>query len=764
MLKRIFLLRRLLLCAGIFSGLLIFWLPAHEVFEGPKSVGFLIYSSLLFAVSLPLFPSALAKRGLKAWFSVAASLLGISVLSLLSAWTLLPSNILLCIEKLAPMLAAVLAAFVFVLETPQTRQRVLFSLLASHALMAFYGLIQILDQTIGQSAHIPIDLIRWTSFGESRVYSTLGNPDYMAAHITVFLPLWLALPWRDRRVGIRAALSAAAAALFILPLLVLLGAYGLDMNLWGAVLSRYPSWALCAAGLFVLCRKVPLKELWIGFAYLLALLVIAAQGRAAYLGLGVSALVTLGMAIRLGGKDILIRHRDFFRNNLIMGALGVLVLCSAYFLRMASPQNSLLQIAPVQSALRVTDSLVERSKDFFVSSSDATNVRRFYYKAAIRMGLEHPLLGIGFGNHALFTAAAQSEVWKGWESSGNNAIMFVEPHVELYTHNDFLQNFAETGILGLAAFLLFWAFIIVKSWRLSASGWNEPRGRIGVGLLGLAAAFLTSAMLNFPWRVLATQQLCWLAFALLAVSSTEKEALASPGAALERQNPVPWGLIGTGTLIAFTLALWPTRWFYASSLFKEGNLGRDQNRYADAANFYQKAVDVGLSGTQRVELYLYLGSMENMLSRPDLAEEWFNKGVAIYPNFIEALYNLGYTSMVRFNTRHLETDRQKSIDYFNRVLDIDPRYMSALNNLGNLYYSQRDFVHAAATYERVIRFSPDTLEPRYNLGVTDLLLQKRSEGEEQLNQALRIKPGYAPALTILQQLKKMPAGARLMFK
>ena len=56
------------------------------------------------------------------------------------------------------------------------------------------------------------------------------------------------------------------------------------------------------------------------------------------------------------------------------------------------------------------------------------------------------------------------------------------------------------------------------------------------------------------------------------------------------------------------------------------------------------------------------------------------------------------------------------------------------------------------------------LDPRYNLGVTDLLLQKRSEGEEQLNQALRIKPGYAPALTILQQLKKMPAGARLMFK
>src|SRR5258708_3555878 len=119
MLKPLFLLRRLLLCSGIFSGLLIFWLPAHEVFEGPKSMGFLIYSSLLLSVPLPLFWQFKARPAWLPSSRVAGLLFGASLLSLMNAGRLLPANIMLCLEKLAPMLAGVLAALVFALETPE---------------------------------------------------------------------------------------------------------------------------------------------------------------------------------------------------------------------------------------------------------------------------------------------------------------------------------------------------------------------------------------------------------------------------------------------------------------------------------------------------------------------------------------------------------------------------------------------------------------------------------------------------------------------
>src|ERR1700741_3374156 len=107
-------LRRLLLGAFYAGGALYFWLPAHEVFEGPKVQASLIYPLALAVLSLPLLrerlPRLWAQRPL--WLKAGAALLAATLLSLIGAYASLPGNLLLAVEHVAPVAAAALAALI----------------------------------------------------------------------------------------------------------------------------------------------------------------------------------------------------------------------------------------------------------------------------------------------------------------------------------------------------------------------------------------------------------------------------------------------------------------------------------------------------------------------------------------------------------------------------------------------------------------------------------------------------------------------------
>jgi tetratricopeptide (TPR) repeat protein len=443
---------------------------------------------------------------------------------------------------------------------------------------------------------------------------------------------------------------------------------------------------------------------------------------------------------------------------------GLLLLIGLVAARAANPKTAWVAQGAPGKALAVVDSLAFRATHIFDQANDAQVIRRFYWQAAWRMGLEHPLLGVGYGNHALLTARAQSTVWKAWEAAGDPRALMVEPHVELYAHNDLLQNFAETGLLGLAAFLLFWAWLIRGAWRLARAG--RDRGdlealHLGLGLLGLAAAFFSNALTNFPWRVMATQQLCWFAGALLA-----REAWRGLP---ERENapavaPFKPESLAIGVALAGFLALTPLRWSVASLLIRNGNQYKDAPGGPQAAGgifFYERARQAGLSGTQRVETLLYLGSLYNQAGNSDKALEIFDTCTQIYPDFLEAWYNIGFTWQNRFNTSHLQGDLDKAVAAYEKVLAVDPRAGNALNNLGNLRYAAGQLPQALELYQRQVRFQPDSLEGLYNLAATYVRLGQREPAEAALKQALTLKPDFGPAQQLYGQLERLPKGYKL---
>jgi len=81
-----------------------------------------------------------------------------------------------------------------------SRLRLLSCILFAHALVTLYGAVQF----FGMDQWVPAFYVAWTSFGENRVYSTMGNPDFLGAQTSFLLPvlagLFMGLPGTGSRI------------------------------------------------------------------------------------------------------------------------------------------------------------------------------------------------------------------------------------------------------------------------------------------------------------------------------------------------------------------------------------------------------------------------------------------------------------------------------------------------------------------------------------------------------------------------------------
>ncbi len=136
------------------------------------------------------------------------------------------------------------------------------------------------------------------------------------------------------------------------------------------------------------------------------------------------------------------------------------------------------------------------------------------------------------------------------------------------------------------------------------------------------------------------------------------------------------------------------------------------------------------------------------------AAQSFRRAADLKPDFAEACCNLGYAL--------LRSGRvEDAIPEYQRALQINPDYALANNDLGSIYLQERQLENALACFQRAAASAPTFVEAQCNLAQTLALLGRRDEAIARLQQALKIHPGYAPAVTALQRLStKSPAVSR----
>lgn len=158
--------------------------------------------------------------------------------------------------------------------------------------------------------------------------------------------------------------------------------------------------------------------------------------------------------------------------------------------------------------------------------------------------------------------------------------------------------------------------------------------------------------------------------------------------------------------------------------------------------------------TQDCEAELCCGVGQYYSSRNDLAAatEWYEKSIALDPEYETAYCNLG---VIKGKQNKLD----EAIALFNKAGQINPAYSEVQHNLGNAYEKKGDRVTAFGHYIKAADLDIDHYKARTNAG--SILLQNGQYNEALLlfQEALRIEPNYPNArlgLKIaLEQKRKM---------
>ncbi|MBC7226657.1 MAG: O-antigen ligase family protein [Thermoflexales bacterium] len=229
------------------------------------------------------------------------------------------------------------------------------------------------------------------------------------------------------------------------------GAIGMMLALTVGVLGVQ---ALECAGHFSGCRA---QQRWAGLAVLLsgsALLggaLVASWSRGAWIGF-VAALA--GMALALPRKA---------RWGVIL-SVGLVTLFLALYATGLLPERVAARLTEFAADLRLQD-----VRGVGINDANYAVIERLaHWQSAVEMWRAHFWTGVGLG---------------GYEPAYPAFALINWPLPLGHAHNIYLNMLAETGLLGLMAYLLFWGVVFWQTWRATRRATGLARG-VAIGLLG----------------------------------------------------------------------------------------------------------------------------------------------------------------------------------------------------------------------------------------------------------------------------------------
>jgi len=155
-------------------------------------------------------------------------------------------------------------------------------------------------------------------------------------------------------------------------------------------------------------------------------------------------------------------------------------------------------------------------------------------------------------------------------------------------------------------------------------------------------------------------------------------------------------------------------------------------------------------------VYFNLGATLAQLGRIPEAEEAYLRALEILPRYAEAHNNLG---RILLNKNELE----KAQAHFNKAIEAAPRHAPAYNNLGIVLVRLQQSAQAEKEFLSAVEINPDYTEAYVNLGYLYLTTLNPGDSahltkaEECFRNALRVSPGFEPALKGLEALDRAQA-------
>ena len=163
------------------------------------------------------------------------------------------------------------------------------------------------------------------------------------------------------------------------------------------------------------------------------------------------------------------------------------------------------------------------------------------------------------------------------------------------------------------------------------------------------------------------------------------------------------------------------------------------NNLQDAHNYYQKVLALD---PNYINALNNLGVIFQRLGKKQRAKECYEKVIKINPTYADANYNLG-------NIFQELGDDQKAKDCFEKTIEIDPNYVNALNNLGVVFKALKEYQKSINCFEKIIKINPNDEDVHNNLGGVFQRLGENQKAKSYYERAIIINPNHTYALNNL---------------
>jgi len=532
-------------------------------------------------------------------------------------------------------------AYVSNMDYKKTLSAIRYTLFAA-TLVAIYGILQ----------RFGIDKNVWEQDVVNRVFSTLGQPNWLAAFIVALLPLAMSYSIFNKFSDSKFLISIIMSALFFTTLLFtksrsgLLGFIVADVIFWGVLLLKY--------------KKEFLKEFIIhNSLFLILILIIGTPWTTSIVGKSEGARLPALEAAGDSGQG-----------------------------------------------------------------TESGEIRKIVWKGAYEIWKHYPLFGSGaetFAYSYYNFRPAQHNLVSEWEFLYNKA------------HNEYLNYLANTGALGLLAYLIVILFSLLQISnfkflifnQISISKFQNLNIENSIKIenyelkIALSAGFVGILVSNFfGFSVVAVSLLSFL-FPAMAVALSEERKIESEKLNKNLSNSQKALIVLTLFTLTYTLYAISKYW-YADVLYSQG---KAKNRTGDFVTGSQNLTSaVSFSPNEAI----FWDELAYSMSQAAVAfDENSQKAEAV--DFAQKAtdYSKVATSL---SPRNINIKRSRA-SVFLKLSVLDPNYLKDARN----------------TLAETSLLAPTDAKIFYNLGLTQVRLGERQEALKTLARTIELKPNYRDA-------------------
>jgi O-antigen ligase/Flp pilus assembly protein TadD len=461
--------------------------------------------------------------------------------------------------------------------------------------------------------------------------------------------------------------------------------------------------------------------------------------RGSYLGFAVSLIFMFLLFLKIQGKKFI------YKNNKIVVLIVefILIIITALFI-MAHPIN--------ESGINLSE-FKERISISKVSEDSSFRRRIAIWKFTGLMIKDRPLLGSGIGTYKYNTLKYQAEFF----AQGENRSLYPHGFADK-AHNEYLQLWAELGIIGLGIFTWFIISYFRFGLKILRKIKDEYRQGIIIGLMGVIVAILVDSLFGFPFHLPASIILFWIVLGLSVVINKDNNQIKER---FKKKRKLDRGfsfeLILKIMIISFSIFLIITLirpfmarvdWYYGTKELENENWDGAINICSDAVRwdpwFGQGYYDIGYSLMrkglfyeavkyfEKAQKYIDLSGLPNNLAAVYINTGQLDKGMVelkqaiLYQKDEKLMVPLYSTLGSVYNKQEKTELAEKS---FKNALKIDPDFVNAHYGLAQVYYQQNRVEEMQEELEIVITLDPDSKEAKYSMDILQKIAQEKLKSQ-----------------------------------